>query len=441
MSLAPRVQFARRADADVAFQVLGDGPTNLLAIPMAAHLEQVWQFPLMSRPNERLAMMSRMALCELRGLGMSDPLPPADYTIEDYAADVLAVMDAIGFERSVVLAEGMNGATAVWLAVNRPERIDGLILYGASACYRRHPGYDIGVDEHDVAALRDVFRSSWGTGMSTGFLATSVASDPRLVDEWARYERLMATPNSVLAFFDSIVNLDVRDLLQEVTARTLVIQPSRDGLFPASHGRYLAQQIPGASLIEVDADHTLSYVTPEVLGELAEFLTGSRAAAHAERSLQVVLFTDVVGSTERAAALGDVAWRQLLSEFRMVVRDVLVRYEAQEVNTRGDDFFVVAASPSVAIETARTIRSEAAALGLGVRTGMHLGEVERQGDDYAGLAVHIGSRIAGLAEPGEILVSQTVRDALVGSGVELTARGAHLLKGVPEEWRAYAVAD
>jgi class 3 adenylate cyclase len=194
-------------------------------------------------------------------------------------------------------------------------------------------------------------------------------------------------------------------------------------------------------LIEVDEDHSLSYVTPEVLGELAEFLTGTRAAAHTERSLQVVLFTDVVGSTELAATIGDGAWRELLSEFRTVVRAVLARYEAQEVNTRGDDFFGVAASPSVAIETARSIRSEAAALGLDVRTGLHLGEIERQGDDYAGLAVHIGSRIAALAAPGEILVSQTVRDALVGSGVEWTSRGTHLLKGVPDEWRTYAVAN
>lgn len=441
MSLAPRVQFARRADADVAYQVLGDGPTNLLAVPMAAHLEQLWQFPLMSRPNERLAMMSRMVLCELRGLGMSDPLPASGYAVEDFAADMLAVMDAVGFERTVVLAEGMNGAAAVWLAVHCPERIGGLILYGASCCYRQHPGYEVGVAEPDVAALRDVFRSSWGTGMTTSFLATSLASDPRLVDEWARYERLMATPNSILAFFDAVAKLDTRDLLPLVSTRTLVVQPARDGLFPASHGRHLAQRIPGARLVEVDADHSLSYVTPLVLGELAEFLTGTRAAAYTERLLKVVLFTDVVGSTERAAELGDSSWRQLLSEFRTVVRAVLDRYEAQEVNTRGDDFFVVAASPSVAIETARAIRSEATALGLDLRTGLHLGEVERQGDDYAGLAVHIGSRIAALAMPGEILVSQTVRDALVGSGVEWSARGTHLLKGVPDEWRTYAVAN
>jgi pimeloyl-ACP methyl ester carboxylesterase len=441
MSLAPRVQFARRADADIAYQLLGDGPTNLLAVPMAAHLEQLWQFPLMSRPNERLAMMSRMVLCELRGLGMSDPLPPGGYAVEELAADMLSVMDAVGFEQAVVLAEGMNGAAAVWLAVHCPERIEGLILYGASCCYRRHPGYEIGVSEADVAGLREVFRTSWGTGITTGFLATSLANDPRLVDEWARYERLMATPSSILSFFDAVAALDVRDLLPQVSARTLVVQPARDGLFPASHGRHLAQHIPGARLVEVDADHSLSYVTPEVLGELAEFLTGTRAAAYTERSLKVVLFTDVVGSTERAAAIGDTSWRHLLSEFRSVVRAVLGRYEAQEVNTRGDDFFVVAASPSVAIETARAIRSEAAALGLDVRTGVHLGEVERQGDDFAGLAVHIGSRIAALAVPGEILISQTVRDALVGSGVEVTARGSHLLKGVPDEWRCYAVAS
>jgi class 3 adenylate cyclase len=440
MSLAPQVQFVRRADADIAYQVFGDGPANLLNMPMAAHLEQLWHFPMVSRPTERLALMSRMALCELRGLGMSDPLPSDGYEIEEFAADALAVMDAVEFDRAVILAEGMSGATAIWLAVHCPERVDGLILHGASCCFRERPGYDIGLSEPNVTALREVFRTRWGTGMTTGFLAPSLASDERLVQEWARYERMMATPNSILAFFDATSRLDVRDLLSQVTTRVLVIQPAKDGLFPASHGRHLAQHIPGARLTEVDADHTLSYMISDVLGELAEFLTGTRAAAHIERSLQVVLFTDVAGSTERAAAIGDGAWRHLLSEFRTVVRAILDRYAAQEVNTRGDDFFVVAASPSVAVEIARAIRSEAASLGLDVRTGLHLGEIERQGDDYAGLAVHIGSRIAALAAPGEILVSQTVRDALVGSGVEWIARGVQVLKGVPDEWRTYAIA-
>jgi pimeloyl-ACP methyl ester carboxylesterase len=441
MGLAPRVQFVRRADADLAYQVFGNSPANLLNLPMASHLEQIWQFPLVSRPNERLATMTRMALCDLRGLGMSDPLPPGGYRIEDFAADALAVMDAVGFDSAVLLAEGMNGAIAVWLAVHCPERVDGLILYGASACFRARPGYDIGLTETECAALREVFQDLWGTGMTTNYLAPSLASDERLVDEWARYERMMATPNSILALFDAVANLDVRDLLPTVSARTLVIQPATDGLFPVTHGRYLAEHIPGARWTEVNADHSISYMTAGVLGDLAEFLTGSRAAAHTERSLQVVLFTDIAGSTERAATIGDDAWRNLLSEFRIVVRTVLNRYEAREVNTRGDDFFVLAANPSIAVEIARAIRAEAATLELDVRTGLHLGEIERQGDDYSGLTVHIGARVAALATPGEILVSQTVRDTLVGSGIEWIDRGVQRLKGVPDEWRTYAVAN
>jgi class 3 adenylate cyclase len=319
--------------------------------------------------------------------------------------------------------------------------VDGVIFYGASACFRERPDYEVGLAEVDVVALREVFQTLWGTGMTASFLAPSLARDERLVEEWARYERMMATPNSIVALFDAVASLDAREDLPNVSTRTLVIQPATDGLIPVAHGRYLAEHIRGARSMEVEFDHTVAFTSAAVLGDVAEFLTGSRAAAHVERSLQVVLFTDIAGSTERAAAIGDEAWRDLLSEFRTVVRAVLDRYEAQEVNTRGDDFFVVVASPFVAVEIGRAIRAEAATLDLDVRTGLHLGEVERQGDDYAGMTVHIGARIAGLATPGEILVSQTVRDALVGSGVEWIYRDVHQLKGVPDEWRTYAVAD
>lgn len=441
MGLAPKVQFVHRGGADLAYQVFGEGAANLLYLPMASHLEQIWQFPIVTRGNERVAMMARMAMYDLRGYGMSDPLPAGGYPVEELAADALAVMDAAGFERAVLWGDVMNGAVAIWIAAHCPERVDGLILNEASACFRAHSDYDIGITDSERVERREFLQGLWGTGVTINFLAPSLAGDERLVEEWARYERMIGTPNSIGVAIDVAEDLDVRDLLPLVSARTLIIHSSASGFVPVSHGRYLAEHIPDARYVEVDFDPALELSTGGILGDVAEFLTGTRVAAHIERSLQVVLFTDIAGSTERAVAVGDDAWRDLLSGFRSTVRAVLDRYAVREVNTRGDDFFVVVPSPSIAVEVARAIRMDAKSLDLEVRTGLHLGEVERHGDDYAGLAVHIGARISALAEPGEILVSQTVRDALVGSGVELTSRGAHHLKGVPDEWRTYAVTN
>jgi pimeloyl-ACP methyl ester carboxylesterase/class 3 adenylate cyclase len=441
MGLAPKVQFVHRGDADLAYQVFGEGPANLLYVLIGSHLEQIWQFPSVLQVHERLASMARIAMYDQRGYGMSDRLPAGGYPIEELAADALAVMDAAGFERAFLLGDGLNGAVAIWLAAHYPERFDGLILKDTSACFRAHAGYDIGLDDAEYAERRAFFQTLWGTGATIHFLAPSLAHDERLVEEWARYERLIATPNSMMVAFDVGTEMDVRDLLPQVSMRTLVIHSAANVFVPVSQGRYIGQHIPDARYVEVDFDPALDFTTGGILGDLAEFLTGSRVAAHIERSLQVVLFSDIAGSTERAVAVGDDAWRHLLIEFRSIVRAILDRYQAREVNTRGDDFFVVVTSPSIAVEIARAIRTDAAGLELQVRSGLHLGEIEHQGDDFAGVAVHIGARISALAEAGEILVSQTVRDALVGSGIEWTPRGVHHLKGVPDEWRTYAVVN
>ena len=219
MGLAPRVQFVRRGDADLAYQVFGSGPENVLYLPMASHLEQSWQFPIVTRPNERLAAMARMAMYDFRGIGMSDPLPPGGYPIEEMAEDALAVMDAAGLERAVLYGAGINGAIAVWLAVHRPERVAGLFLYTGLSVLPGAPDYDVGLTEAEVAEQRALFQTLWGTGFTINFLMPSLADDERLVEEWARYERMMATPNAVLAVFDVLGDLDVRDLLPQVSAR------------------------------------------------------------------------------------------------------------------------------------------------------------------------------------------------------------------------------
>jgi len=440
VGLAPTTEFVRRGDGHLAYQVFGDGPARVVEInAYATHREQLWQIPVALPGQERLGRMARVAQYDWRGYGMSDALPSPDYPIEELAADALAVLDAADFEQAVLWGDASGGAVAIWLAVHCADRVTGLVLDNASASVRAQPGYEVGFSDAEISERRVLFEAMWGTGATLDLVLSGSADDDRLRSDWARYERISATPGSILALYDIVVNLDVRDLLPKVTVPTLVLHSSSNILIPAAQGRYLAERIPGARYLEVHEDAIREWDSAGLGGEVSEFLTGTRAHAHVDRSLLVVLFTDIAGSTDQVAALGDAAWRETLDSFRRLMRLILDRYGAREVNTRGDDFFAVATSPSIAIAIARDIRSEAASIGVQVRTGIHLGEVEHQGDDYTGLTVHIGARIAGLAKPGEILITKTVRDALAGSVVDSTSRGTHTLKGVPDEWTVFAV--
>jgi len=440
VSLVPETHFVRRGDAHLAYHVFGYGPPDLLYINgFATHLEQLWQWPLIVRSSELLARLGRVATYDWRGYGMSDRLPDRGYALHEFAADALAVADAAGFERSLVIGEGTGAAVAVWLAVHHTDRVSGLILSDGSASLRARPGYGIGMTDDAVARSRAMFQSIWGTGATIGLIAASLADDERHREDWARYERIAATPSSFVAALDAQMEFDVRDLLSKVSVPTLVVHSATNQLIRVEHGRYLGAHIPNARYVETTHDAFTAWTEGGLGGDISEFVTGSRDRAHVDRSLQVVLFADIVGSTDRAAAVGDDAWRDHLTAFRTLVRTVLDRYGAREINTRGDDFFAVIASPSVAIEIARLIRSEAARLRLEVRSGLHLGEIEEQGDDVMGLTVHIGARVQALAEPSEILVSKTVCDALIGSSIQWTNRGEHHLKGIPGEWHLFAV--
>jgi pimeloyl-ACP methyl ester carboxylesterase len=440
VGLAPKTEFVLRADSHLAYQVFGTGNAKVLMLyGVPSHLDYFWEFPIQVRVHERLALLARVAVYDWRGYGMSDPLPQGGYPIEELAADALAVLDAAHFERAVLWGDFTGGAVAVWLAVHCPARVAGLILVDSFARLRADAGYDIGFSEAEVAERRALFQAAWGTGASIELVAPSLAADEHLREQWARYERMSCTPTAMVKAIDVMTSVDVRDLLSEVAVPTLVVHSATNGIVPVVHGRYLAEHIPGARYVEVEADEVFEWTTGGVTGEVAEFLTGTRTAAHVHRSLQVVLFADIVESTNRVAAMGDDAWRDLLSDFRSLVRTELDRYDGREVSTRGDDFFAVVGSPSVAVEIARAIKSAAATLGLRVRCGIHLGEVEHHGDDFTGIAVHIAARIIGVAQPDEILVSQTVRDALIGSGVVLASRGVHELKGVPDHWHLFAL--
>ena len=440
MGLAPPTRFVARGDGHIAYQVFGGGPAQILMVGgLASNVEVQWQIPPAIYALERLGQLGHVAVYDARGYGMSDRLPDG-YDITDLAADALAVCDAAGFERPTVWGEAGAAAVAVWLAVHVPERVRSLVIEGGSACRRWHPDYPIGLRDDEVAERRELWASMWGSGFSAAIFAPGHADDERFIEDVARFEVAAATPTSVLGQFDLTMSLDVRDLLPKVTQPTFVFHTASNGLTAVTQGRYLAEHIPNARYLELDEiDATDAMKNSELLGMLSEFLTGDRNAIHVQHEFTVILFTDIADSTNRAMVLGDHDWRDLLAEFPFSIKSILDRYGATQVNTRGDDVLVIAATPSIAVGVARAIRDGATDLGLEVRSGVHLGEIERLDDDVAGIAVHIAARVAELAAGGEILVSQTMRDASIGSTIELHAKGSHHLKGIPGDWEVFAI--
>src|SRR5262245_9394004 len=284
MGLAPRTDFVRRGDGHLAYQVFGDGPARVLEInAYATHREQLWQFPIALPAQERLSRMARVAQYDWRGYGMSDALPSDDYPIEELAADALAVMDAVEWERAVLWGDASGGAVAIWLAVHCVERVRALVLENASACVRACPGYDIGFTEAEMAERRALCTTLWRTGATLDLIAGRFADDESMRADWARYERIAATPTSILAMYDIVMSFDVRDLLSAVAVPTLVLHSRTNALIPVAQGRYLAEHIPGARSFEVDQDAAVEWDSAGVGGEVSEFLTGSRARAHVER--------------------------------------------------------------------------------------------------------------------------------------------------------------
>ena len=441
MGSTPRTVFVQRGDGAIAYQSFGSGPAVLQIVGSPTHCEHMWQFPQLTQNLERLAHFVRLLVYDMRGVGMSDRLPEAGYGVEEMAADTLAVLDASGVERAAVLASITGGPVAIWLAVYHPERVMSLLLDNTYAGLRAVPGHEVGASDEMLEQLREVGVSRWGTGSSMTNWVPSSQQDERLQQEWARIEMVTATPRALGTFSAAALALDARDLLTQVTQPTLVTHARRNGLVPVVLGRDLAERIPGARYIECGSSVVEQWGDAAFRADVVEFLTGARPTESIERMLGVVLFVDIAGSTTRASNVGDNAWADLLVAFRRRVSTVLARFGARQINTRGDDVLIVTETPSVAIDVAHAIRADAEGLGVEVRSGAHLGEIERMDDDVAGITVHIGARIADLAVAGEILVSRTVRDAMIGSPVTFTSRGVQPLKGVPGNWEILLAED
>jgi len=439
----PQTQYAKSGDASIAYQVVGDGPNDLvLVLGFATHLELQWESPSFARFFERISSFSRLILFDKRGTGLSDPVTDVP-TLELRIDDVRAVMDAAGSERAALFGISEGGPMSALFAATHPDRVSALVLYGAMGRTTEAPDYPWA---SPAAALREsaaeFIAPHWGqpTGGMLELFAPSLADDPQAAEFDARMERSAASPAMALHLFEMFLDVDVRAVLPTIHVPALVLHRRGDRVVNRRAGEELASRIPGARYVELAGIDHLPWAgdSEAVLGEIEEFLTGARSVAEPDRVLATVMFTDIVGSTERAGELGDARWRDLLTAHQAAVRRELSRFRGREVKALGDGYLATFDGPARGIRCGRAIADTAASIGLHVRIGIHSGEVEVMEGDVGGIAVHIAARVGALAAAGEVLVTSTVKDLVAGSGIAFVDRGAKHLKGISDEWRLFA---
>ncbi len=439
--MGPETRYARSGEVHIAYQVVGDAPIDLVWVPgWISNIDHYWTEPTIARYFTRLASFARLILFDRRGTGLSDPVDRAP-SLEEQMDDVVAVMDVAGSQQAAVYAQLEGGAMAALFAATHPERTRALVLYEAMPRMSWAPDYEWAVtagERHEALARYD-----WGDGSRILALAPSAARIPRLRDWFARLERAAASPATASKLMMMNGDVDVRAVLPTIQAPTLVLHRAHDGFIDIRHSRYLAEHIPDARFVELPGSEAITFGADDdrLLDEVEEFLTGTRKPPETERVLATVMFSDIVDSTSRAADLGDRRWRELIESLGDATMAELRRFRGRPVKTMGDGFLATFDGPARAIRAAVATRELARAqFGLEVRSGLHTGEVEEMGQDVGGIAVHIGARILACAEPGEVVVSGTVKDLVVGSGLEFEDRGERELRGVPGRWRLFAVS-
>jgi class 3 adenylate cyclase len=441
----PETRYARTADGvSIAYQVVGEGSRDLVWVPgWVSHLEAAWEEPSLARFFERLSSFSRLILFDKRGTGLSDRVPEDQLpTLETRMDDLRSVCDAVGSERAALMGVSEGAPLCVLFAATYPERTTAVILFGGYARRLEAPDYPWGVSAEAQAAFLGEIARDWGGPVGLEARAPSRAHDARFRDAWARYLRLGASPAAVLALMRMNAKIDVRSVLPNVHVPTLVLHRAGDRAIHVGAGRHLAGEIPGASFIELPGDDHLPWVgdADAVLGEIEQFLTGARPRPPVDRVLATILFTDIVGSTQKLSELGDAVWKETRSAHDERAKAEIERHHGKYIESTGDGLLATFDGPARAVRCAQAIGAALRPLGLEIRAGCHTGEVEIDDDGVAGIAVHIGARVAALAGPGEVLVSSTVRDLVAGAGLEFEERGEYDLKGVPGSWRLYAVA-
>jgi class 3 adenylate cyclase/pimeloyl-ACP methyl ester carboxylesterase len=439
----PEIKYANSGRVKIAYQVLGEGPRDLVYVTgWVSHLEHAQEEPGLARFYRRLASFSRLMLFDKRGTGLSDRVPDTELpTLEVRMDDLRAVMDAAGSERAAVFGTSEGGPMSALFAATYPERTTALIMYGSYATRVWEPEYPWAPTSEERQAFYDVVEEQWGGVVDLQSMAPSLANDAAFRERFASFLRRAASPGAAVALARMNTQVDIRSILPAIRVPTLLIHRTGDLDCAVEGSRYMAQRIANARYVELPGNDHIPWIGDQdaILDEIAEFLTGVRHQPPDDRALATVLFSDIVGSTELARTLGDRGWKDLLERHHALVRSELVRFRGSEVDTAGDGFFATFDGPARAIHCACAIREAVRSFGISVRVGLHTGECVVIGGKVGGMAVHIGARVASHAAPGEVLVSSTVKDLVAGSGLRFEDRGAHALKGVDGEWRLYAV--
>ncbi len=441
--MTPETRYAKSGDVNVAYQVVGNGPRDLILVPgWMSNIEVFWEEPAVARFLRRLASYSRLILFDKRGTGLSDRIGDMP-DLETRMDDVRAVMDAVGSERATLCGYSEGGVMCMLFAATYPARTTALITIGSFACQGSRPDYPWGRTPEQQAQFLEAIETQWGGPVGLDARAPSVAHDDRVRQWWSRFLRMSASPAAALALTRMNVQIDVRHILPAIHVPSLLLHAVGDMAVSVHASRYMAQHIAGAKFVELPSNDHLPWATDAdaILDEIEEFITGERHGPDPDRILATILFTDIVGSTDRAAELGDQRWRDLLESFYGVVRRAIPGFRGVEVGTTGDGVLATFDGPARGIRCARSIADAVVSLGVQVRTGLHTGECEVLGSDVGGIAVHTAARVAALAQPGEVLVSHTVKDLVAGSRICFESRGTHTLKGVPGEWPLFAAVS
>ena len=433
----PDTHYAKCGELQIAYQIFGEGSIDLVIVPpFVSNVENFWDEPDFARWLRRLGSFARVLMFDKRGTGLSDrvsELPGLEARIED----LRGVMDAVGFEKAALMGISEGGSLAALFAATYPQRCEALVFYG---CFAKFTSWL--PTQEALDAFIGYIDQHWGTGGSLPLFGPTREGDPAFQRWWGRFERLGASPSAAKALMRMNSQIDVSGIVSAIRVPTLVVHRTDDVTINIEGGRYLAENIPGARFVELPGKDHIPFIgdnVSEILDAIEEFLTGSKQSVAPDRVLATVLFTDIVKSTEKAVAIGDQRWRDLLDKHNAVIRRNIGRFRGRETNTTGDGFLITFDGPARAVRCASAIVDEMRSVGLDIRAGLHTGECEEIDDNIGGIAVHIGARVAALASAGQVYVSSTVRDLVAGSGLLFVDQGEHSLKGVPGEWRVFAV--